>query len=128
MNRTTRGVRPPTYGEGRSGEQRARSLSTCGRASPRCQKGEGEAGAGIGFLGLLCIAFIVLKLTGVIDWSWWWVMAPIWIPWSILLVGVVVFFIASGIILWLQQRREAKYLAEKEAEAEGEIEHLKEVK
>ena len=35
---------------------------------------------GIGFIGLLAIVFIVLKLTGYIAWSWWWVLAPIWIP------------------------------------------------
>ena len=34
---------------------------------------------GIGFCGLLAVAFIVLKLTGVINWSWLWVLAPIWI-------------------------------------------------
>ena len=34
---------------------------------------------GIGFIGLLTIAFIVLKLTGVINWSWLWVLSPIWI-------------------------------------------------
>lgn len=32
---------------------------------------------GIGFTGLLTIAFIVLKLTGFIHWSWWWVLSPI---------------------------------------------------
>ena len=36
--------------------------------------------SGIGFTGLLQIAFIVLKLCNVINWSWWWVLAPIWIP------------------------------------------------
>ena len=35
---------------------------------------------GIGFLGLLTIAFIVLKLIGTIDWSWWLVLAPTWVP------------------------------------------------
>lgn len=35
--------------------------------------------AGIGFTGLLTIAFVVLKLTGVIAWSWWWVLSPVWI-------------------------------------------------
>lgn len=34
--------------------------------------------SGIGFMGLLTIAFIVLKLCDVIDWSWWWVLAPLW--------------------------------------------------
>lgn len=43
---------------------------------------------GIGFLGLLQIVFIVLKLIDKIDWSWWWVLAPLWIPF------VVVFAIA----------------------------------
>lgn len=33
---------------------------------------------GIGVLGLLGVAFVVLKLTGHIDWSWWWVTAPFW--------------------------------------------------
>jgi len=33
---------------------------------------------GIGILGVLGIVFIVLKLTGYIDWSWWWVTAPFW--------------------------------------------------
>jgi hypothetical protein len=32
---------------------------------------------GIGFVGLLTICFIVLKLCGVIAWSWWWVLSPI---------------------------------------------------
>ena len=37
-----------------------------------------SSSGGIGFLGVLTIVFIVLKLTGLIDWSWWWVLAPIW--------------------------------------------------
>lgn len=46
---------------------------------------------GIGFCGLLTIVFIVLRLTDVIDWDWWWVLAPLWVPVLIaLLVGVVV--------------------------------------
>lgn len=39
--------------------------------------------SGIGFPGLLAILFIALKLTGVITWSWLWVLAPIWIPFVI---------------------------------------------
>ena len=34
---------------------------------------------GIGFTGVLAVAFIVLKLCGVIKWSWLWVLSPIWI-------------------------------------------------
>ena len=33
---------------------------------------------GMSFMGFLGILFITLKLVGVIDWSWWWVTAPIW--------------------------------------------------
>ena len=51
--------------------------------------------SGIGFSGLLVILFIALKLTGVITWSWLWVLAPIWIPFVIMvfilsIAGVVV--------------------------------------
>lgn len=43
---------------------------------------------GIGFCGLLAVAFIVLKLTGVINWSWLWVLAPLWIP-VVIAVGIL---------------------------------------
>jgi hypothetical protein len=39
----------------------------------------------------LFITFLVLKLTGVINWSWWWVTAPLWIP-LILVVGIIALF------------------------------------
>lgn len=42
---------------------------------------------GIGFVGLLTVAFIVLKLCKVISWSWLWVLSPLWI--SALLVIVI---------------------------------------
>jgi len=54
---------------------------------------------GIGFTGLLTIVFIVLKLTHVINWSWWWVLAPTLIPLGliviILLIATFVFYINS---------------------------------
>lgn len=43
---------------------------------------------GIGFCGLLTIVFIYLKLTGQIDWSWWWVWSPLWIA-ALLIVAVL---------------------------------------
>lgn len=55
---------------------------------------------GIGFAGLLTIVFIVLKLLGKIDWSWWWVLSPIWI--SILLVVAAV-VIGATILAWLRK-------------------------
>ena len=44
---------------------------------------------GVGFLELLTILFIGLKMTGYIDWSWMWVLAPAWIPLAIALVFIV---------------------------------------
>ena len=46
---------------------------------------EGSQG-GIGFLGLLTIVFIVLKLTKYIDWAWWWVLSPLWVPLALILL------------------------------------------
>lgn len=51
----------------------------------------GSSSGGVGFVGLLTIVFITLKLTGHIDWSWWWVLSPIWI------VALVVLVILSGV-------------------------------
>lgn len=45
---------------------------------------------GIGFLGLLTILFIGLKLGNVIDWSWWWVLSPILIPACITLIVIII--------------------------------------
>lgn len=59
-----------------------------------------NSSSGIGFAGLLTIVFIVLKLLGKIDWSWWWVLSPIWI--SILLVVVAV-VIGATILAWLRK-------------------------
>ncbi len=46
---------------------------------------------GIGFTGVLTVAFIVLKLCGVITWSWLWVLSPIWI--SIILWVLIFMFV-----------------------------------
>lgn len=54
------------------------------------------SGGGIGFTGLLTIVFIVLKLCGVISWSWLWVLSPIWIS---LGLALILFAIAGIIIL-----------------------------
>ncbi|MFU1797477.1 hypothetical protein ACM1RC_26665 [Paenibacillus azoreducens] len=47
---------------------------------------------GIGVVGMLGIAFIVLKLTGAIDWSWWWVTVPFWGYSAITILVFVVMF------------------------------------
>lgn len=57
--------------------------------------------SGIGFFGILFIVFLVLKLTHVINWSWWWVTAPLWgSVLAVLLFLLVVYAIAK----WLLNR------------------------
>lgn len=49
-----------------------------------------SGGGGIGFTGLLAILFIGLKLGSVINWSWVWVLSPIWISWLIFIVAFLI--------------------------------------
>lgn len=56
---------------------------------------EKESG-GIGFFGLLAIVFITLKLADVIDWSWWWVLSPLWGPVVVVLAFVCVVLALGG--------------------------------
>lgn len=58
--------------------------------------------SGIGLFELLGLTFIILKLCGVIDWSWWWVTAPIWIP-------IVLLFVIIAIVFVVGKRREKKW-------------------
>lgn len=51
---------------------------------------------GMGIGSLLTIVFVVLKLTNVIDWSWWWVLSPIWI-----VAGLVLLLLSVAGILHL---------------------------
>jgi hypothetical protein len=48
---------------------------------------------GIGCGTVLFLIFLVLKLVGVITWSWWWVTAPLWIPLVVILVILFVAFL-----------------------------------
>jgi hypothetical protein len=50
---------------------------------------------GVGFCGLLAILFIGLKLTHYIDWSWWWVLSPIWLP----LVALLTMFLIGCVAI-----------------------------
>jgi hypothetical protein len=49
---------------------------------------ENKSNGGIGLGVILFLIFMTLKLTGNIDWSWWWVTSPLWIP-----------FVAAAVIL-----------------------------
>lgn len=59
-----------------------------------------SSSGGIRFIGLLTITFIVLKLTGVINWSWWWVLSPLWI----FSIYVFIVVLVALYIYYLKQR------------------------
>lgn len=64
-----------------------------------------SSSGGIGFVGLLTIVLIVLKLTEHIAWSWWWVLSPIWIA----TIGVLLLLAIGGCVVlgmyWLDKSR-----------------------
>jgi uncharacterized protein (DUF983 family) len=52
----------------------------------------------IDFCSMLTILFIGLKLAKVIDWSWWWVLAPAWIPVAIAILVAIIIVISVVIV------------------------------
>lgn len=59
-----------------------------------------KSAGGIGFFGLLQVAFIILKVTDLINWSWWMVFLPLWIS-----IGIVaIFFIGFAIFCYFITR------------------------
>jgi hypothetical protein len=56
-----------------------------------------QSSGGIGIGGALLILFIALKLTGHIGWSWYWVLSPLTIPFTIIF-GIIAFIIAMGLV------------------------------
>lgn len=58
---------------------------------------------GTGFVGLLTIVFITLKLCGVIHWSWVWVLDPIWIPIALVVLIVAIVVICAAICAATQE-------------------------
>jgi len=49
-----------------------------------------NSSGGVGVVGLLGIAFIILKICDVIDWSWWWVLLPFWGGLALLAIGITI--------------------------------------
>lgn len=84
---------------------------------------------GIGLGSLLFVVFLVLKLCKVIDWSWWWITAPLWIPfafWAIISLVALAWYFATRKqreaerkkYSWVERYRE-KYEEEKKAHENG---------
>lgn len=75
---------------------------------------------GIGFPGALTILFIALKLCGVIEWSWLWVLSPLWVPTALVLgvIGaVLVFLLACYVFIKANEKVEARVKLERELKA-----------
>lgn len=62
-------------------------------------KKESKQGLRFGVLEVLAIVFVVLKLTGIVTWSWWIVLAPVLIPLAILLIC----FLGVGLIYYVEE-------------------------
>lgn len=87
---------------------------------------------GIGFGGILFVVFLVLKLTAVIDWSWWWITAPLWIPLCLDILVSLAYVLyevrkakkrkndPSGLAKRLQQMQEERERIEKEKKGRKE--------
>lgn len=63
---------------------------------------------GVSFAGLLFLLFLGLKLTNQIDWSWWWVTAPLWAPLALVLgfalIVIIIAFLIAGVALLLGKK------------------------
>ena len=63
---------------------------------------------GVSFAGLLFLLFLGLKLTNQIDWSWWWVTAPLWGPIALVLgfalIVIIIAFSIAGVALLLGKK------------------------
>ena len=75
-----------------------------------------KASDGIGFCGLLTITFIALKLTDNIDWSWWWVLSPLWLP----IVFAVVVMILIAVAPQTKVASAWRYLADRFAKNDNQ--------
>ena len=65
---------------------------------------EGNRSISVGFFGLLALLFIALKLMGHIDWSWWWVLAPLWGPLAFFAMLVLGAYLIALIYLIIRRK------------------------
>lgn len=64
---------------------------------------------GISFCGLLAILFIGLKLTNFINWSWVWVLSPIWGPFAFIVVIILIWLLFIGVLKGIETFQRRKY-------------------
>ncbi len=68
---------------------------------------------GISFAGLLTILFIGLKLTHHIDWSWWWVLSPLWIVLGLVLLIILGVWLFTIAVAYTAKRKLKKFFKER---------------
>lgn len=69
-----------------------------------------SSSGGIGFLGALALLFIALKLLGYIDWSWWWVTAPLWGGFALV---IAIPLSVLGIVFVVESRKDKRIAEER---------------
>ena len=74
------------------------------------KQNENKTSGSMGISTVLFIVFLVLKLTGVISWSWWWVTAPLWIPTIFVVIIITIICIARKIIKKKEKEKNAEIL------------------
>jgi hypothetical protein len=62
----------------------------------------GSASGGLGFASLLTVLFIGLKLTHYIDWSWWWVLSPMWIGLAFAAFCFTMFLLVAALVAFIK--------------------------
>jgi len=63
-----------------------------------------SSSSGIGVFGLLGVAFVVLKLTGYIHWSWWLVTLPFWGGIALVIAGFIIYLTVNSIIEFVKSK------------------------
>lgn len=58
-------------------------------------KNSTASSGGVGFFGLMFLILMTLKLTNYIDWSWWWVTAPLWGGFALILLFILIVIIIN---------------------------------
>lgn len=57
---------------------------------------------------ILTIIFVILKLCGVLTWSWWWVLSPLWLGIAIFILIAVLVWLFGCIAIIIEERKENK--------------------
>jgi hypothetical protein len=83
-----------------------------------------SSSGGIGVAGLLGVVFITLKLTHNIDWSWWWVLAPFWIPGAFVLALLAIVGVVAGAVKLIDKSDEKKIAKAREARRQARLRKL----